>query len=526
MRLLAIVAALVLAIPLVAGCGGGSSSHAAAGESARTGMEPIFEAGKQVNTDPNAAMVALKRLGVARVKVFLPWSAVAPNATSRKPPHFDATDPAAYPAAGWARYDAIVRAAAAHRMGLDVTLSNPPVWAAGADAPDPVAHPMWKPSPKAFGAFVRAVGTRYSGTYKPPEASSPLPRVRFWSIWNEPNYGADLAPQAVNHIEVSPALYRGLLDAAWSALQATGHGHDMVLIGELAPRGQTVGNHPGLFDGMVPLRFLRALYCVDPSFQVLRGAAATERGCPATGTPAEFRAAHPALFEAGGFADHPYAQGGIPPNSLAAEEPDYADLPALGKLESTLDRVQEIYGSSTRFAIYSTEFGYQTNPPEKMLRTTDPTTAAVYLNWAEYLFWKDPRVASYDQYLLTDPPSGNFASGLEFADGTPKATYDAYRMPIYLPATTLHKGQQAQVWGCVRPAWIARRDTGRDQFVKIEFQPASGGGYKTVQTVPLTDRYGYFDTNQAFDSSGSVRLAWSYPHGDTIHSRVVAITVG
>jgi hypothetical protein len=428
-------------------------------------MEPIFEAGKQVNTDPNAAMGTLKRLGVARVKVFVPWNAVAPDPTSRKPPHFDATDPAAYPAAGWARYD----------------------------------------------AFVRAIGTRYSGTYKPPGASSPLPRVSFWSIWNEPNYGFDLAPQAVNHIEVSPALYRGLLDAAWSALGATGHGHDTVLIGELAPRGQETGNHPGLFDGMVPLRFLRALYCVDSSFHVLRGTAATERGCPESGTPAEFRAAHPALFEAAGFADHPYAQGGLPPNSTAAEETDYADLPALKNLENTLDRTQQIYGSSTRFPIYSTEFGYQTNPPETFLpkKTTDPSTAAVNLNWAEYLFWKDPRVASYDQYLLTDPPSGHFASGLEFADGTPKATYEAYRMPIYLPVTTLHKGQQAEVWGCVRPAWIARRDTGRDQFAKIEFQPASGGGYKTVQVVPLTDRYGYFDTKQAFDSSGQARVVLS-----------------
>jgi hypothetical protein len=523
-RVLAAACTLIVAGLLVAGCG--ASGHTAAGASpSRPGMEPMFEAGKQVNSDPSGAMVTLRRLGVARVKVFLPWSAVAPNPTSRKAPHFDATDPGAYPPAGWARYDAIVRAAAQHRMGLDLTLSNPPVWAAGADAPDPVAHPMWKPSPQAFGEFVRAVGKRYSGSYKPPGAAGPLPRVSFWSIWNEPNYGADLAPQAVNHIEVSPALYRGLLDAAWSALQATGHGRDTVLIGELAPRGQTTGNHPGLFDGMVPLRFLRALYCVDASFQVLRGTAATERGCPASGTPADFRAAHPALFEAGGFADHPYAQGGIPPNSLAAEEPDYADRPALPKLESTLDRVQQIYGSNTRFRIYSTEFGYQTNPPEKMLRTTDPATAAIYLNWAEYLFWKDPRVASYDQYLLTDPPSGNFATGLEFADGTRKATYAAYRMPIYLPDTKLQKGRQAEVWGAVRPAPIARMDTGRDQHVKIQFRPASGGGYKTVQTVPLTDRYGYFDTHQAFDSSGTVRLAWSYPHGETIFSREVQVTV-
>jgi hypothetical protein len=517
---------LILAAPLIGGCG--SSSHATTTSvgTTRVGPEPIFEAGAQLASDPAAALTTLRRLGVARVKVFLPWNSVAPDPTARKPPHFDATNPAAYPAAGWARYDAIVREAVKHGIRLDLTLSNPPVWAAGADAPDAALHPWWKPSPKAFGAFVRAVATRYSGSYQAPGAPSPLPRVSFWSIWNEPNYGSDLAPQAVNHIDVSPALYRGLLDAAWGALQSTGHAHDTVLIGELAPRGQTTGNHPGLFDGMVPLRFLRALYCVDASLKTLQGTAAAERGCPTTAAgSAGFRAAHPALFEAGGFADHPYAQGGIPPNSLAAAEPDFADLPALPKLEDTLDRLQQTYGSSTRLPIYSTEFGYQTNPPEKILGTTDPKTAAVYLNWSEYLFWRDPRVASYDQYLLTDPPKGNFATGLEFASGVPKATYAAYRMPIYLPVASFKHGQQVEVWGCVRPARFARIDTGREQRVKIQFRAASGGAYKTVRTIPIADRYGYFDVRQAFDSTGSVRLSWSYPHGSTIVSREVAITV-
>ena len=176
-RLLATAGSLILAAPLIGGCG--SSSHATTTSvgTTRVGPEPIFEAGAQLGSDPAAALTTLRRLGVARVKVFLPWNSVAPDATARKPPHFDATNPAAYPAAGWARYDAIVREAVQHGIRLDLTLSNPPVWAAGADAPDAALHPWWKPSPKAFEAFVRAVATRYSGSYQPPGAPSPLPPV-------------------------------------------------------------------------------------------------------------------------------------------------------------------------------------------------------------------------------------------------------------------------------------------------------------------------------------------------------------
>jgi hypothetical protein len=61
--------------------------------------------------------------------------------------------------------------------------------------------------------------------------------------------------------------------------------------------------------------------------------------------------------------------------------------------------------------------------------------------------------------------------------------------------------------------------------VKIQFQPAAGGPLKTVRTVTLTDPYGYFDLRQSFPSSGNVRLAWSYPHGTEIFSRIVSITV-
>jgi hypothetical protein len=494
----------------------------------KIGPISIFEADTQLDADPVGTLRLMRSLGIDRVRVFVPWGALyggpslAPNPTSRAMPvGFDPTNPAAYSATAWSLYDAIDRAAAQTGVGLYFSLGPPPpLWASGRGAPRPDL-PQWRPSAQAFGAFVHAIGVRYSGTYVPPGASTPLPRINFWGIWNEPNYGVDLAPQAIDgwRVEVSPATYRGMLDAAWSALQATGHGGDTILIGELAPRGVQAS------DGLTPLRFLRALYCVDGSFRPLRGESARLRGCPTTAAGSNsFRARHPALFRASGLAIHPYPQG-LPPNYVTPGEPGYADLPAIPRLERTLDTIQRAYGPSSPLPIYNTEFGYKTNPP--FPGGVSPRTAAAYLNWAEYISWRDPRIKSYDQYLLTDPACltlSCFATGLETENGDHKPSYAAFRMPVYLPVTTFTPGQALEVWGCVRPARFAMRETGRHQIVEIEFKRAGSRTWSLLSSVTITDPNGYFDVARTFHIAGSVRLAWRYPHGRRIFSRTVALT--
>jgi hypothetical protein len=527
-------AAALLAALAIAACGANSGSSKSAAAS-RTGPESIFESEPQLDSNPAQTLDLLRRLGVDRVKVYLPWAALAPNPdAAAAPAGFDAADPAAYPARAWGIYDTIVREAQLRGIALDMTIGGPaPLWATGQGVPPGTGQPFeaaWKPSASDYGAFVRAVGSRYNGSYTPPGSSSPLPRVSFWAIWNEPNYGSDLAPQAVDQstVEVSPSLYRGLLDAAWTALHETGHGADTILFGELAPRGVTVGDQPGNFSGMVPLRFVRALYCMDSSLHVLHGTAAALRGCPTDGNTSAFRREHPALFSASGLSVHPYPQGGELPTTVAVDEPDYADLAALPNLVHTLDSAQRAYGSDASLPLYSTEFGYQTDPPETIAHTTDPLTAAYYLNWSEYISWRDPRIRSFDQYQLIDPPNANafggFATGLEFKDGTPKATYAAYRMPLYLPVTVAAKGHALEVWGCVRPAHYARIDTGVTQRARVEFRPSTGGPFKVLRTVTIADPHGYFDVQVAFPASGEVRLGWTYPDGPEIHSRLVGIT--
>ena len=519
---------ILLAIALAAV----SSAHALAS----TSQQAMFEDDVTLLSDPAHTLATLRWLGVTRLRIGARWLAIAPKANSRRRPRgFNASDPAAYPAANWALLDEIVRVAQQDGITLNVDLvGGAPLWATGPGAPTDKAYPNWSPSASEFGKFVRAVATRYSGGYTPPRSSSALPRVGFWSVWNEPNYGPSLAPQGVpgnTSVENSPQLYRHLLDAAWTALHATGHGGDTILFGDTAPRGVPNAESPnlsfGLFQGMKPLHFLRALYCVDGSYRQLRGAAATDRGCPATAAGSRgFRAAHPALFQASGFAVHPYDRW-LAPNVETPPDPDYASLAEISGVKRALDRVQSAYGSQARLPIWNTEYGYLTSPPKHhsaALPYISPSTAAYYINWAEYISWRDPRIMSTMQYLLSDHlpalPSngfGGFASGLIAFNGRPKETYSAYRLPLYLPVTTARRGRSLEVWGCVRPAHFASIDTaGQPQVAEIQFQRGSRGPFTTVRSVTITDPSGYFDVHVPFPASGTVRLTWTYPANDPL----------
>jgi hypothetical protein len=533
--LLALAAAVVVA--LLAACGGSSTKVAKlpALTPGQAGPQSMFTVASQLTDDPIGTLNQLHSLGVDRVHVYMSWAGIAPDPTASKRPSFDATDPAAYPASGWAAYDKIVRGIAARHMDIDLALAGaPPIWAEDASGSKYERKVNdFKPNAADYGQWVRAVATRYSGNYTPPGARSPLPRVNFWSVWNEPNLGTFLAPETVSgksSVEVAPRLYRGLVNAAWSALHATGHGSDTILIGELAPAGS---NFPGarkgeygVFGNMPPLRFLRALYCVDANYKQLRAAAATQRGCPATASAsAKFAAQNPALFNASGVADHPYPQG-LPPNQGSPGEPDYAELSEIPKLERVLDQLNHLYGSSTQFPIWATEFGYVTDPPNTAGGAIPVKTAAMYLNWAEYLTWQNPRIKSYDQYLVNDPPTPNgFTSGLKTYKGKPKVTMAAYRMPLYLPVSSTAKGHPLVVWGEVRPAPDAAAKTHQPQYVQIQFRSGSAGAFKTVKRVKLTNPHGFFEVHQSFADTGQVRLSWTAPGGPASFSRIAPVTL-
>ncbi|HEY6476110.1 MAG TPA: hypothetical protein VI456_05975 [Polyangia bacterium] len=520
----------------------------AAPAGASTTQESIFQDDTALMANPAGTLQTLRDLGVQRVRVNVTWNEIAPAPSSRtEPKGFNASNPASYGASGWAIYDEIDRVAAADDISLDFTLNGPaPLWATGAGAPRGTTGYFladWEPSAADFRSFVTAMGTRYAGSYK-PAGSTTLPRISFWSIWNEPNYGYDLGPQGTGAHQStpnSPRMYRNLVDAAWSGLQASGHTTrtDTILFGEVTPHGL---NSWGVFSNMKPLVFLRSLYCVDSSYRELRGTAASAQGCPATAAASRgFAKQNPVLFGASGFADHPYDEASAPnePTHLcrtklcvgSPEDPDFADLPNVSRVESTLNRLNAVYGSRAHFAVWSTEDGVRTKPPDPV-EGVSQATAANYMNEAEYLSYKQSRVYSYSQYGLRDRPApADFDAGLENPNGSPKPTFAAYRMPLFLPATSTRAGRKLEVWGGVRPASYAQRDTGKRQSVEIEFQSGSKGTWQVLDTVTITNQRGYIDVHLAFPSSGAVRLAWTYPTGDpllsggTVYSRTVALTI-
>jgi hypothetical protein len=539
----------------------------AARAAASTTQISILEDDPQMMYNTVPTLQRLRLLGVQEIRVPVRWSYIAPSVSSyKRPAHFNAVDPAAYPRKNWVIWDNIVKDAKAAGITVNFDVVGvAPLWATGRGAP---GHGNWEPNAGQYGEFVHALATRYSGNYNPatkklqPGNPNDLPRISSWSIWNEPDYGPSLAPQTLPNdqsVDHSPEMYRSLVDAGWNALHATGHGRDLIMFGELAPRGERNG---GLFSGTTPLVFLRSLYCLDSSYRPLRGSAARLRGCPtnAAGTRA-FRKANPALFDASGVSDHPYMRW-YPPNREQNPDPanglstvNYTSLGVINQLPRALDRAQAVYGAHPKMPIYDTEFGYLTTPPKhdnqiepgnRKYPWLSQAKASDYLNWAEYLSWSNPRLKSFMQFLLYDPlPAtkktdwGGFASGLinYGPRQIPKATYYAWRFPLYLPVTSSRRGRSLEVWGCARPARYAILDGSGPQTVAIQFAPGSSHSFKTVATATVSDPNNcYIDTHVAFSGSGNVRLQWQYPASDpllgsfspsqgTITSRTVQITL-
>ncbi len=507
---------------------------------ASTGQWSIIADDTQLQRDTTSTLNAMQALGVTMVKVSVRWNTIAPDSTSRHAPkNFKASDPGSYPGPKWYYLDNVVRTAARDGIKVGFMITEPaPVWAEGRGIPKGHAARIgnWEPNAADFGAFVKALGTRYDGHYTPAGSTSSLPGVSWWSIWNEPNFGPDLAPQAIDNQRVDSAayMYRALLGHAWGALKATGHkpSNNTILFGETAPRGRQGANFPGKFSGTVPLVFLRSLYCVSQSDRRFTGATARANHCPSSG--AAFRSQNPALFSSSGFADHPYAQG-TPPNlptyacggtfctnrRTHRSDPEYADFPEIPRLQRLLDRLASIYGVHRSVPIWSTEYGFWTNPPDHSKGSISPNLAAYYVNWAEYLSYRNSSIRSYAQYLLIDPPTGVFSSGLELANGSKLANYGAFRMPLYMPSTSAKSPTSLTVWGAVRPAAY----TVALPVANIQFKPASGGSWTTRKQVTVTGLRGYFSVKVPFTRSGEVRVAWSPSPGTTDYSRVQAITI-
>ena len=505
---------------------------------ASTGQEAQFQDDSELVYRAPAVVARnldiMRGLGVDRIRVTVFWRLVAPSPTSDNKPSFGSggdADPTGYPSASWRRYDDLVRLAAERGIEVNFNVSGPaPDWATQA-APTPDQRPLWFPNATLFGNFVRAVGKRYSGAFVPAGQSNrgALPRVYFWSIWNEPNQGAFLLPQHFGNRETSPRVYRELADAMYAGLIDSGHGNDTILIGETAPRGGALRTTTA---GIPPLRFIRYLYCVDELLRPFVGVRARLNGCPDSSQATRFPAEHPVLFRATGFAHHPYTL--LTPPFIRTRIRDNVGLADLFTLTRTLDIVNIRYRQfGRRPPIYITEYGYQTRPPDPF--GYSQPLAAAYVNHAEFLQYVNPRIRSTHQFLLVDdgpltafPPSSpaywnTFQSGLIGLDGRVKTSYGAYRMPLHVVAARRRFPGIFRIWGGVRQA-----PNGTRQTVQLQSRPfRSTGAFRTIRNITTTNFRGYVDIRQRLVSSQVLRLAWRDPAtGATFYSRLAGVYIG
>jgi hypothetical protein len=469
-------------------------------------------------------------MGVDRVRISVVWRLLAHDSQASKEPKFDATNPSAYPNGVWSRYDFLDRVATQDGLQVYFQPTAPaPNWAT---PPRKLAQGYrfsHDPNAKEYGQFVQAVGKRYNGSFVSPDingAPSKLPAVHYWGIWNEPNIGGWMTPQwntlkGGKKVQASPTIYRGMVDAAWRGLVATGHRHDTIMIGETAAYG---AGHKGYGASMDPLTFIRAFYCLGANYTPLKGTAATQIGCPKSGSRTAFVRAHPGLFDEAGWAHHPYDFLHAPDYKRA--DPDSATLSGISRLEKALDRSARAYHQPAGKPIDITEWGVQSKDPSPFQPFTQAQQAE-FINEGEYMAWTNPRVPSFSQFLLYDSgpntkePKGSkaywatFQSGLfEFASRQPKPAFSAFELPLWLPQPK--HGPNVYVWGQIRPK--------TQRTAELQFKSRGATSWASIATVRGAGTEGFFTTHVSLPSAGQLRISWLGPGNTPLDSRIATVS--
>ncbi|TMK40100.1 MAG: hypothetical protein E6G56_08860 [Actinobacteria bacterium] len=388
----------------------------------------------------------LRALGVDRVRLTASWANLTRSPNSRRPPDFDSSDPAQYQQDKWRHLDTAVREADQAGLGVMIDIGFwAPRWAARGPGPRFRSHV----DSVEYARFAQAIARRYSGSFiPPPEAIDPLetsdvtlPAAQSFELWNEPNHPAFLAPQwyarGSRRTPASPVVYRAMVQRAYPAIKSA-NPHAAVLIGNTSSRGGFGGPH----DSVPPLRFLRELACVDSRLRPVRVGACT----------------HYRRLEGDGWAHHPYSLTGAP--SQHPRRPDEVLVANLSDLAATLDRLVSMGRIAPGLRnIYVTEYGYETKAlPHRP--SISESTQGRYLTWGEYLAWRVPTVRLFSQFLLRDqPPSrqvtsdspqrphGQFYSGLEHSDGTPKLAERSFLAGLFARRTS---SARVLLWGRLR----------------------------------------------------------------------------
>jgi hypothetical protein len=293
--------------------------------------------------------------------------------------------------------------------------------------------PNWAPrSGSALANFAYATSKRY-------------PWVRKWLIWNEPNKYWQLRPTSAR------TYTKVLLNPAYVSLKRANR-RNQVGGGVTAPRGGR--------GSVSPVDWIRGM-----------------------------RASR-ARFDA--YAHHPYPMS-------RRETPTrggcrYCENITMADLERLLSHVKRSWG--TRKRIWLTEYGYQTNPPDRSLGVS-PALQARYLAEASLRAYRAPRVDMLIRFLVRDEAHvGRWQSGLFTIDNKPKLAAFAFPLPL---AQVSRRGRVATLWGQVRPG------DGRQSY-RVRYR--RGGRWVWLGGMRRTSRRGYWSLRTTLPRRTAVQV-WS-----------------
>lgn len=277
-------------------------------------------------------------------------------------------------------------------------------------------------SSSSFAAFATAAAGEY-------------PWVRKWLIWNEPNQALWLRP-TTTHTYVTR-----ILNPAYAAIHraipaATVGG------GGTAPRGST--------HGVSPVAWLVGMH-----------------------------AAH-AHLDAYAHNPYPLDPRRETPTTGGCGHCTTITMATLGKLETLVAR------DFPHARIWLSEYGYQTNPPDRLLGVS-PAHQAAYQAQAAYIAYHSPRVDMLIHFLYRDEPNvARFQSGLTTLGGVAKPSLYAFELPL---AETGRHGTLTSLWGQLRapatgPTATLERRVGRSWRRIATVRPGAGRFFRWRGTLP------------------------------------------
>ena len=130
--------------------------------------------------------------------------------------------------------------------------------------------------------------------------------------------------------------------------------------------------------------------------------------------------------------------------------------------------------------IWLTEYGYQTNPPDRLLGVSQAAQAR-YLGEAALRAYRAPRVDMLIHFLVRDEAQvGRWQSGLFTAKDDAKLAAAAFPLPL---ARVSVRGATVTLWGQVRPG------SGRQTY---RLRYSTGGGWRWLGGTRTTNARGFF----------------------------------